>query len=617
MSNSNDKSAKAKNANLKSMGPQGKVLQPSPPNAYKADDPAVRRAYFLTTKGVDVNTEITRRFLRKLDAVSGSVTRLKDDDVAELKKRHLQSVATSVPKITLKEHPTSTNSVAHNKEKSHPQKESKEWWEYLMDTGSDLIKHFAPLLLGMGDYDQDVLEKSDSPDFNSILAASAPGTHGKDMFEKMVSSRASEVPMMHESGLVTRVAHREYLGDVLSTTAAFLAGEFPLNPGMKETFPWLANVASNYTTYQFLGLVFEFVSEGSEYTNSAGLGYDALATQYDANAAPYVDKRTMLNSQFADAAKPSKSYLHWVECAPEKTVDPRRLVRSAANPPNSSLNDYDIGKTTLAVGGNVASNAVIGELWVSYDVLLYIPKSVNFVNTNIDKYSAISTNTAVDASPLGFDWTSSANAVNTFNVTNQVNGTQILFPKGSRGRFFVELAMTRANTATANSGQYNPTYVGCSSVISTGMTQAPNYIAGQANTTQSMVVDVFTDGASITLANSLNFFGAGTGTTRIIVTQIPAGLSECPPLDRGGFNRDVNYKNLMDTIQLSLRSNRASLLKTKNFSVFMDTLTSKCMISCVHSQAICDIAVSEVLPLIGKPEETVDIELARRFDRTS
>jgi len=54
--------------------------------------------------------------------------------------------------------------------------------------------------------------------------------------------------------------------------------------------------------------VFDFVSEGSEYTNSAGLGYVAMSTQYDAGSAPFVDKRSLLNAQFADAAKPSKSF---------------------------------------------------------------------------------------------------------------------------------------------------------------------------------------------------------------------------------------------------------------------------------------------------------------------
>jgi hypothetical protein len=407
---------------------------------------------------------------------------------------------------------------------------------------------------------------------------------------------------------VTRIAHREYIGDVLSSTAAFTPLSFPLNPGMKETFPWLNQVAANYTQYQFLGLVFEFVSEGSEYTNSAGLGYVAMSSQYDPGATPFVDKRSMLNAQFADAAKPSKSFQQWIECSPSRVADPRRNIRCAINPPNTSITDYDIGTTTLAVGGNVAAGAVIGEFWVSYDVLLYVPRSQGFVNTTIDKYSSDSAAaSSTDAACLGNAWVIATNAVNTFAPI--LTGNSITFPNGSRGRFYVNLLFTRTTTASAASGQYNVTTVGCSVVTGTAMIVGPAFVATETNTTQTSVYDVFADGASLTFANSLAFFGAGTGTTKIVITQIPAGysLNDSFILDRGGENRNANYERLMEMITKKEKKQKKKLVCTEIFEVALDVENSKLWFNTISDPDTLYFLPYEELGLIlGQSNEFVD-----------
>jgi len=489
-----------------------------------------------------------------------------------------------------------------------------EWWEKLMDTGSDLVEHFAPMLMGMGDYvDEDVLAKSPEPEANSIMSGASEGKFGGALVKELKSGR-SDVPSIHEDGLVTRIAHREYIGDVLSSTALFTALEFALNPGMKETFPWLNQVAANYTQYQFLGLVFEFVSEGSEYTNSAGLGYVAMSTQYDAASAAFVDKRSMLNAQFADAAKPSKSFQQWVECSPDRIRDPRRNIRCAANPANTSINDYDVGKTTLAVGGNVAAGAVIGEFWVSYDVLLYVPRSQGFVNTTIDKYGVISgAATSSDAAMLGSTWSASSGSVNTFAPI--LTGTSIAFPNGTRGRFFVELQFIRTTTATAASGAYNTTLVGCAVAANTNLTQAPTFVATQVLTIQQQAYEVFSDGASITFANSLAFFGAGTGTTIIFITQIPAGFSDSSPImDRGGENRLANYEKLMDLITKKEKDQKKILVETDIFRVVLDTENSKLWFYVISDpDTLYFLPYGDLSAVLGQSTEFVDKFLMERL----
>jgi len=236
---------------------------------------------------------------------------------------------------------------------------NKEWWEKLLDVGTHMLPHVLPLLMGAGDY---TIKDEVPPELNSIAAAATDGKLG------------AQVPAMHTSKTAVRIAHREYLGDVYSSTAAFTPLTFTINPGLATTFPWLSVIAANFQTYRFLGLCFEFISEGSEYANVAGLGYVALATQYNSLEGGFLDKRTMLNYDYSVATKPSNSMIHCVECKPSLLVADTLYVRQGSVPVGADERLYDLGQTTLAVGGNTASNSVIGEVWVSYDIELNIPK---------------------------------------------------------------------------------------------------------------------------------------------------------------------------------------------------------------------------------------------------
>jgi len=289
-------------------------------------------------------------------------------------------------------------------------------------------------------------------------------------------------------------------------------------------------------------------------------------------------------------------------------------VRCAANPSNTSINDYDIGKTTLAVGGNVASNAVIGEFWVSYDVLLYVPRSQGFVNTTIDKYNSDSAAaTSTDAAMLGSGW--SVGTVSTFSPI--LTGNSLTFPAGSRGRFWVVLFFTRTTTTTAVTGAYTTTLVGCTQASSTALLIAPAFVATQVNTMQAAPFDIFSDGASITWNNTLSFFGAGTGTTKIVVTQIPAGLSEPSPIfDVGGVNKAKNYEKLMDLILKKENSHKKILVETEIFKVFLDVENSKLWFSVISDpDHLFYFPYEELSFVLGKTDDFVDKFLMEKLCR--
>lgn len=176
------------------------------------------------------------------------------------------------------------------------------------------------------------------------------------------------------------VAHREYLGEVTTGGDPFTTfGVYPLNPGMSQTFPWLSSIAANFEEYEFNGLIFEFVSHSANALNSTdtALGAVMMATQYNANSAPFSDKASMMQYDKTVSGKPSVNIVHAVECARRKTVLPEMFVRTGpvvqtATAPQD-MRMYDWGKFQLSTQG-MQDPCTLGELWVTYSVTLRKPK---------------------------------------------------------------------------------------------------------------------------------------------------------------------------------------------------------------------------------------------------
>ena len=173
------------------------------------------------------------------------------------------------------------------------------------------------------------------------------------------------------NGSVT-ISHREYLTDILSTTD-FNRLEFPINPALPTTFPWLSKIAANFEQYQIDGLIFEFKTGSSDALNSTNtaLGYVVMATEYNSLAPGYVNKLEMENAIFAVSTKPSLSCIHAIECAPNQSPLNVLYTRTGFESiSDSDIRLYDLGKFNLATVGMQAVGANLGELWVSYKVSL-------------------------------------------------------------------------------------------------------------------------------------------------------------------------------------------------------------------------------------------------------
>lgn len=243
------------------------------------------------------------------------------------------------------------------------------------------------------------------------------GSGAYSMSRNSLWTTGAQVPVMHSSNESVTFKHREYIGDVTTSTAFSVVNTFNVNPGDSICFPYLSGIARNFQEYEFSGLVFEFKSTSADAVVSTGtstaMGTIALAAQYDLlNAVNFSSKVEMLNEMWAVDGKPSINHFLPIECAPKNSVATKYNVRVnnvTSDPTRNELQDLcrvDVG----AVGSPGAYN--IGELYVSYDVTLFKPRKSALINTSYDSHYVWSATGVSDAAPLGMVHTHSEGLMN-------------------------------------------------------------------------------------------------------------------------------------------------------------------------------------------------------------
>jgi len=319
---------------------------------------------------------------------------------------------------------------------------------------------------------------------------------------------ASPVPLMHstlDKGL--RVCHSEYLGEVSSTTA-FTAMTYYINPGVFSTFPWLSTIAARFQKWRNNGLVFYFKSSAGlavAATNNA-LGDIMGAVQYNYYAPTLATKQDLLLLSGSSSNKPAESQIFPVEARGDISRDPVRIIRSSGV--SGDYNNYDWGKFTLATSGCQGAN-VIGNLYVCYDITLIQPRLFNqdiFYNANLN---------AVDNThPLGTSQTITQTPVPSTAIS--VSGNVVTLT-GVAGNYFT--LMYFANGASTAITAPAITYSGCT--LSVGPYNSP--ANGETCTKFSSILNV-----SVTSSPATVTFGAaGTlpssvSSAYLMVSSFPA-----------------------------------------------------------------------------------------------
>lgn len=199
----------------------------------------------------------------------------------------------------------------------------------------------------------------------------------------------------------TMVVHREFITDVIGSSI-FKIQSFRINPGVSETFPWLAAIAENYEQYVVQGMVFEFKTTSATAVSSTNtaLGTVVMATQYNSLAPSFINKQQMENYEFASSSVPSSSILHPIECDPTQTQCGGIFnVNAQVEPSEGDKRLYDVGRFSIATVG-MQAESTIGELWVSYKICFLKPR-LRVSNEGCDIYSQNQPGDVDTTSPIG------------------------------------------------------------------------------------------------------------------------------------------------------------------------------------------------------------------------
>lgn len=295
--------------------------------------------------------------------------------------------------------------------------------------------------LGSGDY---------TVDTNSIVRSAKAST---------------SIPLMHTSNQTVVVRHKEYLGTVKSSTEFKIQHSYPINPGLKGSFPWLSNIAQGFSEYRIKGLVYHYVptSGHSVASTNTALGSVMMTTNYRCTDSEPSSKVELLNEYWACESVPSETFAHPIECDPKENPFNIQYTRSADVPADDSRLMYDLGNTYVATQGQQIDGATLGDLWVTYEVELKKPVLIS--NTTPDDHTRLyfSSSPAV-ISGLWFNQTIPPAKIGNLNVYVNSDGA-ITIPKGQSGNYYFTVYLRSENGLTSPADYYqSPTYFNCSPV---------------------------------------------------------------------------------------------------------------------------------------------------------
>ncbi|QMW68885.1 capsid protein [Crucivirus-416] len=342
------------------------------------------------------------------------------------------------------------------------------------------------------------------------------GSYGGDAGGNQIINDSVEKPIQVNSDPTdlsgdVYFSHREFVGNVIATatnstgtaktvTSSFNNTHYPVNAAFPDTFPWLSQVAQNFTMYQMIGCIFEYRPTSGEFgaTGSAALGKVVMATQYDPDAQDFTSTVQMENYDYANACKPSERMLHGVETAPAQTATRMLYTRTGATAKDKIFTDVGLFQIAteglpMTVAANSTFSAIVGELWVSYKVKLSraqlfgselandVPFDYHIGYQNATSSTLNQGSSAfVQSLPIANKYTTVGLAGNSAcpKITNNIgctiigttlNGCFVTFPIGvTSGNFIITVITVGATPTSTNADLWSAgAYTNCAPVTTT------------------------------------------------------------------------------------------------------------------------------------------------------
>jgi hypothetical protein len=217
--------------------------------------------------------------------------------------------------------------------------------------------------------------------FAQVSTTSAPSAYGSTTkIQKPNFGRARTI-----------IKHSEYIGDVNGSVNFTVAMTLNCNPGLTNSFPWLAQIANAYEKFCIKGIQYRFNTEAP----STITGSIFLSPEYNPqDPAPVTKMETFQNENTAKTV-PWRS----VNCKiPTKylRVYNDYFIRVGALAVNQDLKTYDPFVLYVCTQGQANTN-MCGEIWVDYEIELINP--IGNMNFGSGSYYANASLTATLLSP--------------------------------------------------------------------------------------------------------------------------------------------------------------------------------------------------------------------------
>lgn len=237
-----------------------------------------------------------------------------------------------------------------------------------------------------------------------------------------------------------RIRHKEFIMDVVSSPTAglFNTNVLHISASDQQTFPYLSQLAINFEEFAFEGLVFEYRTSSGSLSTTGQLGTVIGAVQFNSLAQPYINKQQMEASTFGQSTVASQSCLFPVECDSKQTPSNGIFynMRPGIINVNNDLRWSRLGNFTIATQGMPSASETVGELYVSYDVVLLKPILIQDSGAAADHWTS-DAGIVAGATYFGAVSTITPNS----DVFTALTGTTINFDPSFNGRVQITYAV--------------------------------------------------------------------------------------------------------------------------------------------------------------------------------
>jgi hypothetical protein len=359
----------------------------------------------------------------------------------------------------------------------------------------DKINNLNKLTKAMNNYNN--IPKKVANKTTSSIAS--PSSSAPAIASRLTNSSAPKIVSRSSKGI--RVIHREFVSNIVGSSAFTVNVTLPINPGMNTFAPWLSSQAFAWEYYQFRRLRVCYYSRCG--TNTPGSFM--ICPDYDAaDAPPATEQIATTYNQCVEQAPWSEMFC--VDLNP-KSMHPGgvpKCIRSGGLAPNLDIKTYDAGNIHLIT---LDGSAVVwGKVWIEYDVELTVPQipssGFTLANSAHWTFSGSAPNNAPFQTSTPFTGNSSSIQI------SASNGLNIFTP----GIFMIYFRIT------ATTVDFNTHNISGGNLVQTFF--SPNGFATVGGGTNTMAYFGVFQVTGPALSVSFNMTGSGSSTGTLAVAQM-------------------------------------------------------------------------------------------------